>query len=239
MRVKNRSEHGFTLIEVSIVLLILGILTRTAIAPLKTVQTIRLRHNTSSDLALIKQSLIAHVVATGTVPCPLVNDSDFASSANLSCQTASGAVPAAKLGIAGSIDDRGALLDAWNRPYHLAVSLVNHSERGDTNQPDWTSIGEASRLGIRHLSADITVCQRSNGNNCDGNDIRSEQVVFAVWSAGQDASGKGQQLENMDGDRFFIDQDYSQQLDQPFDDQIVWATAADVIYWQLKAGWLP
>lgn len=248
--------RGATLVEMALVLLILGVLTRAAITPLTAAQKHRDHRLAESGLQAIRDGLWAHVVATGALPCPVALNQQWTSPempapmsrreplstdqrVQSSCQVASGGVPARELGLAGAMDIAGALLDPWNRPYRLAISLASHAERGSVPLPDWTTPGEASSIGIAHLTGDLVLCTRSAGTRCPSSDIRANQLSFVVFSTGDDSSLSGDQSENQDADTVFVLQENSIRPDHPFDDQLVWGTAAETLYWMLRAGWLP
>jgi hypothetical protein len=148
-------------------------------------------------------------------------------------------VPAAVLGLSGAIDSQGALLDAWNRPYKYAVSLSSHSLKGDQLLPDWTTAGEASNVGLRNLSSDFELCIEPSRGVCANRKTRAKNLAFLVISLGEDDSTKGLQVENQDGDTTFLINEYSINADSPFDDLVVWSSTQDLLYWMLRAGWLP
>ena len=244
--------NGFTLVEMALVLLILGVLTKAAIMPLVAVQTHRQTQITARQLEIIRESVIAYVVAYGALPCPVLfaNRSSATASPLIYRQESSGAepseceyerggVPAKILGLLGAVGENGALIDAWNQPYLYAVSLANHTERGDKSRADWTHAGEAAQVGVPNLSADIVICMEMQANDCSGRDVRANQVAFMVLSHGRDSTAAGAQKENLDDDQVFLLQPESQIESNRFDDQLVWATAADIMYWMLRMGWLP
>ncbi|MFK7855577.1 MAG: type II secretion system protein [Granulosicoccus sp.] len=252
MITEARLNHGFTLVEMALVLLILGVLTRAAISPLAAVHEHRNVQGTARELDAIKDSLIAYVIAHGALPCPLsesgpvnlpVSGLNTPSSALVDkasdCGIERGGVPAKILGLAGRLNDKGALVDLWNRPYLYSVSLSNNSERGNQSVADWTQAGEAAQVGVPYLSADIVICMRMLPSDCSGSDIRANQVAFLVMSHGLDNSDAGAQRENLDNDQVFLLQAPSQVAENRFDDQLVWGTAADTMYWMLRMGWLP
>lgn len=252
MKKVHISGDGFTLVEMALVLLILGILSRAAVVPLIAAQSQRQTQSTAYQLEKIRESIIAYVVAYGALPCPLVDANrlnGFQSSLEYlrafpaqepsECVHEQGGVPSQLLGLAGAIDDNGALIDAWNQPYLYAVSLANHTERGDLSRADWTHSGEAALVGVPNLSADIVICMDMRASDCRGKDVRANQVAFVVLSYGRDNSGSGAQKENRDDDQVFLLQAESQLESNRFDDQLVWVTAADIMYWMLRMGWLP
>lgn len=249
---ETRLNHGFTLVEMAIVLLILGVLTRAAIAPLAAIHEHRNVQVTSRELDKIRESIIAYIVARGALPCPLAEPGHLnpatsntsALSQNLGdapsdCGIERGGVPAKVLGLAGRLNEEGALVDVWNRPYLYSVSLSNHAQRGNQSVADWTQAGEAAQVGVPYLTADIVICMRMRPNDCSGSDIRANQVAFLIMSYGQDNSETGAQRENLDDDQVFLLQPHSQVADNRFDDLLVWGTAADTMYWMLRMGWLP
>lgn len=236
-------QQGFTLVEIAIVLLIVGLLTRTLLEPVTTAQLHRKYDVTRSELQTVKDSLHAHLVAHGHLPCPI---SDTASNqmsdthdAEAVCMISQGTVPAVALGLSGAINSGGALLDVWNRPYRYVVSLSSHALQGNQRLPDWTTPGEASYVGLRNLSSSLVLCLEPAQATCASRNVRAGDLVFLVFSLGQDLTTQGAQLENQDGDETFVIGALSTHGDLPFDDQIVWSSTQDVVYWMLRAGWLP
>lgn len=237
-------------------LLIVGLLTTTLIKPLIGAKGLLDRKSTAAQLENIRDSLLAHVVANGFLPCPVAARSTSQSplpslsssaqavsfeipDASEVCKIEQGGIPARLLGILGEIDARGQLLDNWNRPYRYAVSLNSHPEEGTQGLPDWTSPGEATRVGLSELSAAITVCGESHRNRCPRQAIRASNVVFVVFSLGKESGVDGAQAENQDDDQEYVLQEESIEPAERYDDQIVWATVPDIMYWMLRSGWLP
>lgn len=241
---RRQTQSGFTLVEIAIVLLIVGLLTRTLLEPMTIAQKHKKFDVTRSELLKVKDSLHAHLVAVGYLPCPIggvmVNHRAVVDShRDTECEIEQGFLPAVDLGLSGSIDSNGALLDVWNRPYRYAVSLSNHNLEGNQRLPDWTTPGEASNVGLRHLSSNLVLCNEHSRAACANRNVRAKNLAFVVLSLGQDNSTKGAQLENQDSDETFVINALSIRTDSPFDDQMVWSSTQDVLYWMLRAGWLP
>lgn len=241
---QRQTQGGFTLVEIAIVLLIMGLLTSTLLEPMTIAQQHKKFDITRSELRKIKDSLHAHLVAVGYLPCPItsvmVNQSALAGSqGDTECQIEQGFIPAVALGLSGSIDTNGALLDVWNRPYRYAVSLNNHSSEGNQRLPDWTTPGEASNVGLRHLSSNFVLCNQPSRAACSNRNVRAENLAFVVLSLGQDNSTQGAQSENQDNDEVFVINTLSIRPGSPFDDQLIWSSTQDILYWMLRAGWLP
>ena len=256
----STSTQGFTLVEIALVLLIIGLLAKTAIAPLAGMQEYRKRMQAEQQLHGVRESVFSHIVAYGAIPCPLPDSSSgpglfqqnplggtgytvptadpIAQSANL-CTVSAGVVPTGQLRLAGAVDAMGALLDPWGNAYRYAVSLSNATAEGSTDWPDWTTAGEAAAVGIGNLSADLVLCNTATSGNCRGRNIRTDQIAFVVLSTGADDSASGAQSENLDNDNYFVVTEESIQPGQQYDDIAVWGSAADVMYWMLRMGWLP
>jgi prepilin-type N-terminal cleavage/methylation domain-containing protein len=249
-------KSGFTLVEMALVLLILGVLTRAAVVPFAAAREHRQYRLAAAQLESIRSAVWAHVVSRGALPCPtLLNESwhdgfmlptaagdqsqTSAQNEQAECSTFHGGVPARQLGLPGAIDGQGALLDPWNRAFRLAVSAANHRARGDTALSDWTTPGDASRIGIAELEADLVLCSRSAGEHCPAAEVRAHQLAFVVLTTGPDDSATGAQAENVDDDKVFVLREASVQAEKPFDDQLAWGTSAETVYWMLRAGWLP
>jgi len=247
---KRRYESAYTLVEMAFVLLIIGLLAKTAIGPLAQIQEHSKRQQAERELQRVREVIFSHLVAYGALPCPMSSSSSTASvtngyagnneaSAIRVCSVSTGYVPASALGLAGSINADGALIDPWGREYRYTVSLSNNTDEGSAALPDWTTAGEAANVGIHHLSSDITLCNVSNGTDCSGRAIRADQIAFVVLSVASDDSSLGLQAENLDNDNYFVVTDESVIVGAEFDDLLVWGSAADVMYWMLRMGWLP
>jgi len=65
------ATKGFTLIEMAMVLLIIGLLAKTAIAPFGALLAHNKREQAQSQLHQVKQAVFAYVVAYGALPCPM------------------------------------------------------------------------------------------------------------------------------------------------------------------------
>ena len=151
-------QNGFSLIELSIVLFISALLLRAAIVPLPQLRDTAMRKQASLQLRQVKQALIGHVIQVGALPCPvslIELTHDVAG-----CQIAEGGVPAATLGLLGSVNEAGAVLDPWGGPLRYALSQADHQSRGSAGLPDWSTSGEIAAIGLREVQADIRLCRQ-------------------------------------------------------------------------------
>lgn len=155
---RARVQPGFTLIEISIVLLIVAILLGYSVAMFPVQQDLKKYRKLDSDMDDIVDHLIGFAQVNGRLPCPDTNgninglgagtfdgqeDSDDVidnvdtvggtAPADLiidSCKGFSGFLPAGTLGLTGNIDSVGRLLDPWGQPYRYHVSNIDFNSVG-------------------------------------------------------------------------------------------------------------
>ena len=246
---RRRAEAGgFTLVEVAIVLVILGVLARALLAPLGERLDERRREATRQRLDAVHRALVGHLATQGVLPCPLQAASATGSATAdegawnapaAPCPSGQGGVPAATLGVAGPIDPAGSLLDDWGRPLQYAVSLATSDRAGEGDLPDWTTAGELPRVGLRHLRADLVLCRRAAAGACPRAERRADAIAFVVRSRGAEDLPRDAERENVDGDAVFAVAPPSIVAGQRFDDLLVWASRDELAYWLLRAEWLP
>jgi len=214
--------RGVTLIEMSIVLVILGVLLQAAIAPLAGSRELRRMSLVKEELELIKQSLISHLLLYGALPCPLGSEASGAE-----CLRSDGQIPSVALGLVGSLDESNALLDPWGRPYQYVIG---------SSAPDWTSPQDYLQTPISDWQASLELCKRAESSGCSRRNLRADSIVFVVFSLGADPDVSGDQAENLDGDTVFSVRTESIEVGEEYDDHIIWATQSEFLYWLLRAG---
>jgi len=241
MKINYLHQRGFSLVELSIVLVIIGLLVGTAAAPLSSSIKHSRYKRTGAQLADIREALIGHVISTGRLPCPVhVNATQSVDDSNTNvCSVQHGTLPATALGLMGERSESGALLDAWGREYLYSVSLTDHDQLGQAGAPDWLTIGEPSAVGAENLLAELQLCRTVAANDCSQSNLIANQIVWVVYSRGESNNVNGLEAENADNDTVFAVSGYSSNQEQPFNDQIIWASRSELVYWLLKANWLP
>jgi len=248
MLIRTKSQAGFSLVEIAIVLIVLGVLTRSAIGPLGAMIEQSHRKETAALLATVREALIGHVITTGVLPCPqpLAGAADISTSNTTTtgdnsprCRQPQGGVPSNALGIVGRTDANGVLVDAWGQPVRYAVSLNSHASRGNAALPDWTTPGEPANVGIAELDADLQLCRVNASGDCPRREQRASAIVAVVLSTGADFSSDGPQIENQDEDAVFVSLPESRVAGHVFDDQLTWLSRSEVHYWMLRSHWLP
>jgi len=152
---KIRLQQGFTLIEISIVLLIVAILLGYSVALFPVQQELKQYRKLDRDMDAIVAHLIGFAQVNGRLPCPdsdgdinslgagvidgqedtddvIVNATGVLGVDGLidDCKGFSGFLPAGTLGLTGNIDSSNRLLDPWGQPYRYHVSNFNRNDTG-------------------------------------------------------------------------------------------------------------
>lgn len=123
---KRKKQQGFTLLEASIAIVIVGFLIMGGLAVMGHLSDTSRYKSTQKELASIKEALVSFYINRTYLPCPDVNgdgkediDGDPFQGRNLpkdavQCQAYRGYLPYVTLGIGGGFD-------AWGQPYKYAV----------------------------------------------------------------------------------------------------------------------
>jgi len=156
-----KQTHGFTLVEMAIVLVIFGLLLSAFLAPLSAQRDLKDYTNTQNSLEEIKESLIGYALSHGYFPCPAKSVTDGREDRSGTTCTDHGtgpirvgALPWAELGVPQ--------LDSWNHLYRYSVTLA-YADSG-------------AKISLSPLTArDITIQTRDSAgavqNLTNGNDI--------------------------------------------------------------------
>jgi prepilin-type N-terminal cleavage/methylation domain-containing protein len=241
----DKYNSGFTLVEMAIVLMIVGLLLGGLLVPLSAQMEQRNNADTQKSLTEIKDAIVGYALANGQLPCPadptIATGSTNAGISRTTCTTtanSTGVLPWATLGISET--------DAWGRRYTYRVTsdfadaIASATYGGCTPSPIPTlaSFGLCSVGNINVLSA------ASGGVTIAGS------VPAVIISHGKNAAGaytpQGTQIavgsnadeqENSDGS---ADLTYVSHTPSPtFDDLVVWISPSILLNRMVAAGKLP
>jgi len=236
-------SRGFTLTELAVVMVIIGLLAASSLYTLSAQIETRQRSDTQRKLEEAKELLVAFALVHGRLPCPGTTSGDEAGGGAAVCANAYGGfLPARAIGYQPT-DEAGFALDAWGRRLRYAVSATQWGAgparftRKHTTDAAW-SIGQTP--------ADLVVCSAASASTCDAGASVTNQnpVVALVLSTGRNgaagASGANE-ARNLDGNALFV----SRTPDPPtapggeFDDQLVWIPVGLLYGRMVAAGVLP
>jgi len=231
-------DRGFTLLELSLVLVVVGILANMFLAPMGAqVERVK-RDRTEVLLDQVEQALIGFAIAHGRLPCPAPVNGPAIERSDCPAGENHGLVPATTLGIDGHRNQDGALLDHWGQPIRYAVSAADHSSRGRPGSPDFTTSDEIREVGMGEVASELVICSE-NAGTCARNDLLANQVPVVFYSLGKPGEASLFESENIDDDSVFLDRPYSQAAGLSYDDMLRWIPENILLYRLLQAGVLP
>jgi prepilin-type N-terminal cleavage/methylation domain-containing protein len=219
MQTLNRNkQRGFTLIEMAVVLVIVGLLLGGMLVPLSTQMETDRRKETVATLESIREALIGYAVINGSLPCQDTNNDGLPGPG--ACLTGAnqrnvGGLPYATLGVSRT--------DAWGNTWTYAVNGA-YTQALTLPPPAVTNNGQGD-LEVRAAAG------------CAGTQ-RGELLPALVISNAKTTNGGTLEPENRDADRCFVDAGYSL-LTNGFDDLVVWIPTGVLYNRLVAAGTLP
>lgn len=214
---KNNHNSGFTLVELAIVLVIIGLVLSAFLTPLATQLAQARNTEARKDLSEIKEALLGFAVINGRLPCPDTNNDgleDACPNTNVTATTG-GNVPWSTLNTKQ--------LDPWQGRYQYRVN------NGFTAAFVLSTAGSGA--------GQIRVCTVSACTNTEANN-----VPFVIFSTGENGAilppANLDEQENVDGDKDFVSRDFSN-AGGGFDDIIVWASTNVLMNRMVTSGRLP
>ncbi|HSI38857.1 MAG TPA: type II secretion system protein GspG [Methylotenera sp.] len=214
MPIKKHSS-GFSLVEMAVVLIILGLLIGAFIAPISAQLDQTRNSEARRDILEIKEALLGFAVVNGFFPCPdTTNDglADACANANPN-DTTGGNIPWSTLGLKAS--------DPWGQAYQYHVNNA------------FTAIFNLSTTGIG--AGIIRVCTTSACAITEASD-----VPLVVYSLGKNGGvvppATADEAENTDGDTDFVNHDF---VEGGYDDVLAWISTNVLMNKMVTVGRLP
>lgn len=251
-RVSGASRNsGFSLIELAVVLVIIGLLVGGGIAALDATLEQSSRTQQRKQLDVVRDALYGFAMSNGRLPCPDAStprdgrENTTANSPPFDCSVDEGALPGVTLGIDG--------MDAWGQPLRYRVSPDFADDDGDAVT---FGIGDRGDLGVYssndRMSSDPDVAEDavavviSFGVN--GDRVWSRNGIAVTCSTGGTSGLSDDENQNCNGDpggsanedRSFVQAGYRPpDVNNGFDDMMTWIPYSVLSVRMVEAGELP
>ena len=237
-----RPAGGFTLVELAVVLVVVGLLMALLLGPLVAQQQQKQIGDTRRQLEDIKESLLGFAMANGRLPCPASTTSATGAE---DCAIRIGVLPWSVLGLREN--------DAWGHRFTYAVtpyfadaiaactySLATAVAPDCPNAPTQASfsLAAAGDLTLRDgtgggantLATSLPVLVISHGPTCHG-----AYLATGVQIPGSTAD----EAENADADLVFVSRNYDDTAGNDFGHLVAWLPVTTLTNRVVTAGRLP
>lgn len=177
LRGHAHSTRGFTLIEIAIVLVIVGLLLGGLLMPLATQVDTRRIEETRKAIEEINEAIIGFALANGRLPCPA--DPTVATGAAGAGQELGGCAGAAALGVVPWTTLGVSETDAWGRRFTYRVT------------PTFADAVPSAAVGCPTvpLNASFSLCSTGDNTVSDGTANIANNIPAVIVSHGKNGSG--------------------------------------------------
>ena len=195
------TQRGFSLVELSIVILIMGLLLGGLMMPLSAQRENARIRDGKEQLQTVRDAIEGFVLINGYLPCPATPASNgFSATAAGGCGEQHGFVPATTLDLNGRRNADNLLLDPWGSPVRYSVSTSDSDGDGDW---DFVTPGEMQDVSMPALQPDLVVCSTSSGASttaCGSDNLTlAAGAPLVIYSLGKDwrSFSSADELENV------------------------------------------
>lgn len=249
-QVHRSIQKGFSLLEMALVLLILGVLLGGLMMSLGQSANNARRTTTTSQLQMIQEALYGFAQTNGRLPCPATATSlgyeNITNVTSGSCATTHGFIPNVTLGLTGNTNTSGQLLDTWQNPLRYSVASLEIA----TSSGVGTSKAFTSSAGLKAIFASpntlssnvgpsstamLSVCSRAN---CAPGSLIANSAPAVILSMGANwpSFTSTDENQNAGSNNDFVSAGYSE---ENFDDILLWLSP-HILYTRLiEAEQLP
>lgn len=181
--IKN-TQTGFTLIELAVVLIVIGVLLGGFITTLSSRIEHSKREQTRKQLEDIREAILGFAVRYEYLPCPTsTNGGGREQRSATGCTLQHGFIPGRTLGLSGKYNRDTLLLDSWNNPIRYSITTANSNA--------FVNAGQMQATGLDNLSPDLIICDQysTSASDCTGGATKIIQnAPFILLSLGQNGS---------------------------------------------------
>jgi len=253
------SQKAFTLVEVAIVLIIVGLAVGGILSSLSAQVEQQKLNETRNTISNVKEALLGYAMANGRFPCPAVapnpgvvtalESPSNASTASVACTNPlNGYVPGVTLGLTPT-DTYGYVLDGWNNPIHYAISNVTYL---DPVAPPvtyfvFTNSSGMQKAGMQTMASQtlLSICSTGTGITAglcaSATDTVNNNSVIVVYSTGKNTSTGGtgtDEAANLGSDKAFVSHPPYAGANE-FDDIVEWISPNSIFSRLVQANQLP
>jgi type II secretory pathway pseudopilin PulG len=255
---RPRAAHGFTLVELGVVMMIVALLLGSVLYTLSAQLGQRTIEETRSRLETARELLLSYAIVKGRLPCPAsttTNGDESPAGGGACSDYYTGFLPAKAIGLQPT-DAFGYALDAYGNRIRYAVSSV-----GPANH--FTTAASLKANGITTSPNDLLICATSSAitlvpppPSCGGLalSVTNQNIVAAVvWSQGKNfatvgAGGSDEAANNkirlpvaQNNHPVFVFHTPvpAGAANGEFDDYLVWITVGELYSRLISAGVLP
>ena len=222
--------YGFTLVEMAVVLVILGLVLATLFAPLSAQRDIKNIIGTQTSLNQIKEAIYGFAVLNGRLPCPAKVIAD-PTNANYGLEDPTlcgqeGLLPWKTLGVPETDEwgiHRTSIADPWIGYWKYRI---------DSNYST-VALFSANMMASVPSFANNLVVKDSSGNDITPVAVGAEKPIAIVYSTGKDQVANGQNSGVPDSTY------QSDANSAAFDDMLIWITRPALVNRLVSAGKLP
>lgn len=235
MRFTLYLNKGFTLVEMAVVLVIMGLLIAGLLGPLGAQMDQNNYTKTQKSLDEIKESLTGYAIINRRLPCPASSTSNGIEDpvgGGVCNHPYDGFLPAVTLGIT-PMDANGYALDGWGGGI---FNRIRYAVTTSNSNAFTTAINSFT------LSPDLHVCASGAGitaTACKASvPTLATSAVVVIFSLGKNSATGGVSTDesaNVDNNKTFV----SHELTSTFDDQMTWISYPVLVNSLVNAGRLP
>ncbi len=231
MEKKHYRSRGFTLAEIAIVLLIIGLVTGSMLGPLSKQIEQRRVSETQKVLEENRDALLGMAVSRGYLPCPAVSATDGNEgprNGSGACKSLRGVLPWVTLGTTRS--------DSWGRLLRYAVSSQFANSLSKPGFVGGTYTIASSLAPVTNVASTVPIVILSHGPN--GNGATQENGIVLANTSTTNADEK----TNFGTTNTFVSRVPTVNTNAPggeFDDIVVWIPTSILFNRMVAAGQLP
>lgn len=221
---------GFTLVEMAVVLVIVGLMLGGLLVPLSAQMEQKNREETRIILDEAKEALIGFAMAKKYLPCPDANaipdGTEGARNAGNQCVNPEGTLPWQALGVRG--------IDAWGRYIHYRVTPVF------TDNSSFFSLASTGGVTVKSDTGTLTATAAAVLLSYGPNGYGGINTIHATPDNQMPSPTGTDEIENTNQNTtFVIHAPVPQGSANEFDDSLVWLPANILFNRMVAAGRLP